>query len=104
MVLLRNLCVNFQDFLCGVFQYASAQSLDFLNLAQNRSFMNMKTELASSGVSVRTLANRRGVRVLRDDNHFAPKRKSRYLINSSFDNQFRDPDESIIHDSVSQIR
>jgi hypothetical protein len=40
MALLRNLCVNLQDFLCDVLQYASAQSLDFLDLAQNCSFMN----------------------------------------------------------------
>ena len=51
MALLRNLCVNLQDFLCGVLQYASAQSLDFLDLAQKCPFMNWKLELASSGVS-----------------------------------------------------
>jgi hypothetical protein len=57
MALLRNLCVNLQDFLCDVLQYASAQSLDFLDLAQNCSFMNWKLELASSGVSGWTLAS-----------------------------------------------
>ena len=55
MALLRNLCVNLQDFLCGVLQYASAQSLGFLDLAQNCSFMNWKLEFASSGVSGWTL-------------------------------------------------
>jgi hypothetical protein len=48
MALLRNLCVNLQDFLCGVFQHASAQSLDILDLAQDCSFMNWKLELRHS--------------------------------------------------------
>ena len=34
MALFRNLCVNQRDFLCGVHQYASAQSLDFLDLTE----------------------------------------------------------------------
>ena len=41
----RNLCVNLRDFLCGVREYASAQSLDFLDLAENRSFLNWKQPL-----------------------------------------------------------
>jgi hypothetical protein len=42
MVLFRNLGVNLQDRLCGVPKYASAQSLDFLDLAKNSSFLNWK--------------------------------------------------------------
>ncbi len=38
MALFRNLCVNLRDSLCGVLEYASAQSLDFLDLAENCSF------------------------------------------------------------------
>jgi hypothetical protein len=45
MALFRNLCVNLRDFLCGVPEYASAQSLDFLDLAENRSFLNWKRPL-----------------------------------------------------------
>ncbi len=48
MALFRNLCVNLRDSLCGVRQYASAQSLDFLDLTKNCSFMNWKLQLASS--------------------------------------------------------
>ena len=51
MALFRNLCVNLQDFLCGVLQYSSAQYLDFLDPGQNCSFMNWKLELASPGNS-----------------------------------------------------
>ena len=39
MALFRNLGVNLQDRLCGVPTYASAQSLDFLDLAKNSSFL-----------------------------------------------------------------
>ena len=43
MALFRNLGVNPRDRLCGVpIMYASAQLLDFLDLAQNRSFLNWK--------------------------------------------------------------
>ncbi len=35
MALFRNLGVNLRDRLCGVPMYASAQSLDFLDLAKN---------------------------------------------------------------------
>jgi len=42
MALFRNLFVNRRDFWFGVRQYASAQSLDFLDLAENRSFLNWK--------------------------------------------------------------
>jgi hypothetical protein len=40
MALFRNLCVNLRDFLCGVLEYASAQFLDFIDLAENSSFMD----------------------------------------------------------------
>jgi hypothetical protein len=46
MVLLRNLSVNLRNFLCGVLAYASAQFLDFLDLAENSSFMNWKLHCA----------------------------------------------------------
>ncbi len=36
--LLRNLSVNLPDFLCDVHMYVSAQSVDYLDLAQNCSF------------------------------------------------------------------
>ena len=36
MALFRNLCVNLRDCLCDVPRYASAQSLDFLDLANPR--------------------------------------------------------------------
>jgi len=42
MALFRNLCVNLRDCLCDVLQYASAQPLDFLDLAKNCSFLNRK--------------------------------------------------------------
>jgi len=45
MALFRNLSVNLRDRLCGVPMYASAQSLDFLDLAKNRSFLNWKLTL-----------------------------------------------------------
>jgi hypothetical protein len=42
MAFLRNLCVNLRDALCGVPAYASASSLDFLDLAQKFSFLDWK--------------------------------------------------------------
>ena len=45
MALFRNLGVNLQDRLCGVPRYASAQSLEFLDLAKNSSFLNWKLTL-----------------------------------------------------------
>jgi len=42
MVFLRNLGVNLRDSLCDVLQYVSAQSLDFLDLAQKLSFLDWK--------------------------------------------------------------
>ena len=45
MALFRNLCVNLQDFWFGVLQYASAQSLDILDLTKNCSFLNWKLQL-----------------------------------------------------------
>jgi hypothetical protein len=42
MALFRNLGVNLRDRLCDVPRYASAQSLDFLDLAKNGSFLNWK--------------------------------------------------------------
>ena len=42
MALFRNLGVNLRDRLCGVRMDASAQSLDFLGLAKNYSFLNWK--------------------------------------------------------------
>jgi hypothetical protein len=38
MALFRNLCVNLRDRLCDVPMYASAQSLDFLDLAEKGHF------------------------------------------------------------------
>ena len=42
MALFRNFVVNRRDCLCGVLQYASAQSLDFLELAKKTSFLIWK--------------------------------------------------------------
>ena len=42
MVFLPNLGVNRRDHLCGIPEYASAQSLDFLDLGQKSSFLNWK--------------------------------------------------------------
>ena len=42
MAFLHNLCVNLQNCLCGVLQYASAQFFDFLDLAQKFTFLNRK--------------------------------------------------------------
>jgi hypothetical protein len=42
MAFFRNLGVNLRDRLCDVPRYASAQSLDFLDLAKNCSFLNWK--------------------------------------------------------------
>jgi len=47
MAIFRNLCVNLRDRLCDVPMYASAQSLDFLDLTENGSFLNWKLTLAS---------------------------------------------------------
>ncbi len=45
MALFRNLGVNLRDRLCDVPKYASAQSLNFLDLAKNSSFLNWKLTL-----------------------------------------------------------
>jgi hypothetical protein len=42
MALFHNICVNLRVCLCGVYSYASAQSLAFLDLAKNCSFLNWK--------------------------------------------------------------
>jgi len=42
MALSRNFGVNRRNRLCGVHEYASAQFLDFLELAENSSFMDQK--------------------------------------------------------------
>jgi len=42
MVFLPNLGVNRRDRLCGILPTASAQSLDFLDLGQKSSFLNLK--------------------------------------------------------------
>jgi hypothetical protein len=42
MALFRNFGVNRRNRLCGVQEYASAQFLDFLELAENCSFLNRK--------------------------------------------------------------
>jgi len=49
MALLVNLCVNLQNCLCGILQYASAQFFDFLDLAQKFSFLNWKLFSVYSG-------------------------------------------------------
>jgi hypothetical protein len=48
MALFRNLRVKLRDSLCDVLQYVSAQSLVFLDLTKNCTFMNWK--LIVSGV------------------------------------------------------
>ena len=45
MAIFRNLGVNLRDRLCDVPTYVSAQSLDFLDLAKNYSFLNWKLVL-----------------------------------------------------------
>jgi len=42
MALFHNLCVNLRDSLCDVLKYVSAQSLDFLDLVKNASFLDWK--------------------------------------------------------------
>jgi hypothetical protein len=42
MVFLPNFCVNLRACLCGVVNYASAQTLDFLDLGQKSSFLDWK--------------------------------------------------------------
>jgi hypothetical protein len=42
MALFRNFGVNQRNRLCGVQEYASAQLLDFLELAENCSFLDRK--------------------------------------------------------------
>jgi len=42
MAFFRNLGVNRRDSLCDVLKYVSAQSLDFLDLAQKFSFLDWK--------------------------------------------------------------
>jgi hypothetical protein len=49
--LFRDLCVNLRDFLCGVLKYASAQSLNFLDLAEKGPFLNWKLQLVPPEVS-----------------------------------------------------
>jgi hypothetical protein len=51
MALFRNLFFNLRNFFYGVLDHASAQSLDFLDLAEDCSFLNWKLKLVSSGVS-----------------------------------------------------
>ncbi len=46
MALFHNFGVNPRNRLCGVFQYASAQFLDFLELVKNVSFLNWKLSSA----------------------------------------------------------
>ncbi len=48
MALFRNLGVKQRDRLCDVPRYASAQSLVFLDLAKNCSFLNWKLTLVPS--------------------------------------------------------
>jgi hypothetical protein len=38
----HNLCVNLRDYLCGVLQSATSQSINFIELIKNISFMNWK--------------------------------------------------------------
>jgi hypothetical protein len=45
MALFRNLGVNLRDRLCDVPRYASAQPLDFLDLAKNCSFLHWELTL-----------------------------------------------------------
>ena len=47
MVFLPNLGVNRRDRLCGIQEYASAHSLDFLDLGQKSSFLNWKRRQVS---------------------------------------------------------
>ena len=47
MVFLPNLGVNRRDRLCGIPEYASAQSLDLLDLGQKSSFLNWKRRQVS---------------------------------------------------------
>ncbi len=42
MALFSNFGVNWRNRLCGLQEYASAQFLDFLELAENCSFLNRK--------------------------------------------------------------
>ena len=42
MALFRNFGVNRQNRLCGIQEYASAQLLDFLELAKNCTFLDRK--------------------------------------------------------------
>jgi hypothetical protein len=42
MALFRNFGVNRRNRLCGIQEYASAQSLDFLELAENCTFLDRK--------------------------------------------------------------
>ena len=42
MALFRNFGINLRNRLCGVHAYASAQLLDFLELAENCAFLNRK--------------------------------------------------------------
>ena len=42
MALFRNFGVNRRNSLCGVHKYASAQFLDFLELAENCTFLDRK--------------------------------------------------------------
>jgi len=42
MALFHNFCVNRRNRLCGIQEYASAQFLDFLELAENCTFLDRK--------------------------------------------------------------
>ena len=46
MALFRNFGVNRRNYLCGVHEYASAQFLDFLELAENCTFLDRKLTIA----------------------------------------------------------
>lgn len=48
MALLRNLGVNLRDHWCDAHRYTSAQSLAFLDLAKNDSFLHWKLRLVPS--------------------------------------------------------
>jgi hypothetical protein len=49
MALFRNFGVNWRNRLCGVHEYVSAQFLDFLELAENCSFLDQKLISAFNG-------------------------------------------------------
>ena len=51
MALFHNLGVNLRVFLCDVPEYVSAQTIDFLKLAKNRSIPPRKSRRPHAGVS-----------------------------------------------------